>query len=158
MFVIIIIVMSLMEDEKGQLIVVLAVIICILLASLSLLYAQNMLAGSESAYSRLSSSTSEIRNLKNMVNELEELARQCNDAKNPDAFMRYADALNEQVKALYASHGSYADIEVYNLSLSCVVYDNVTGNCVVEKIKSFNVKIVFSNPEVEYEDIKVVTI
>jgi len=145
-----------MKDEKGQIIVILAVIISILLASLSLLYAQNILAGSESAYSQLSSSAPEIENLKNMVNELEELAK--DNINDPAGFLRYADALNEQVKALYASHGSYADIEVYNLSLSCVVYDNVTGNCVVENIKSFNVKIVFSNPEVEYEEVKVITI
>jgi hypothetical protein len=144
------------KDDKGQIIVILAVIICVLLASLSLLYAQNMLAGNESAYSQLSSPSPEIENLKNMVDELESLAK--DNAYNPDAFMRYAEALNEQVKALYASHGSYADIEVYNVSMSCVVYDNVTDNCVVEKIKSFNVKIVFSNPEVEYEEVKIITI
>jgi hypothetical protein len=133
------------KDDKGQIIVILAVIISILLASLSLLYAQNILAGNESAYSQLSSSSHEIENLRDMIDELKKIAE--DNANNPEAFMRYADALNEQVKALYASHGSYADIEVYNVSL------NSNGD-----IKSFNVRIVFSNPEIDYEEVQFVPV
>ena len=120
-------------------------------ACLSLLYAQNMLAGNESAYSQLSSPAHEIENLRDMIDELKELAE--DNANNPDAFMRYAEALNEQVKALYASHGSYADIEVYNVSLGCA-----DDNCVVKYIKSFNVRIVFSNPEIDYEEVQFVQV
>jgi hypothetical protein len=48
--------------------------------------------------------------------------------------------LDEQIEALYASHGSYASVDVYNVTWSAS-----------DTITSFNVKIVFSNPVVDYE-------
>jgi hypothetical protein len=130
---------SLVKDDNGQIIIILAVIISVLLAGLSLLYAQNILAGNESAYTQLTFPKAEIQNLRNLV--INELRYQA--INNPNSFLDdygYDDILNEQIGALYASHGSYAYIEVYNITWSAG-----------DTITSFNVRIVFSNPMIDYE-------
>lgn len=126
------------EDESGQLIIILAVIITMLLAGLSLIYAQNMLAGNEASYYQLTSSKSEIQNLQSLA--IKELKYQAEN--NPNNFKENAEVLNKQIKELYASHGSYASVEVYNVTS--------TG----DSITSFKVKIVFSNPVIDYENKK----
>lgn len=130
---------SFAEDESGQLIIILAVIITILLAGLSLIYAQNMLAGNEASYYQLTSPKSEIQNLQSLA--IKELKYQAE--KNPNNFREYAEVLNKQIKELYASHGSYTNVEVYNVTRSTD-----------DSINSFKVKIVFSNPVVDYENKK----
>lgn len=123
-------------DERGQIIITLAVIISVLLAGLSLLYAQNILAGNESAYTQLTFPKHEIQNLRSVV--IDELRYQA--IHNPNSFQDYVSVLDEQLEALYASHGSYADVEVYNVTWSAG-----------DTITAFSVKIVFSNPVVDYE-------
>lgn len=127
---------DIVRDEKGQIIVILAVIISILLSGLSLLYSQNMLAGNEAAYTQLTFPKNEIQNLRTMT--LAELRYQA--IHNPNSFMEYSESYNVQIGALYASHGSYASIDVYNVTRAAD-----------DSITSFNVKITFSNPVVDYE-------
>jgi len=125
-----------LNDEGGQIIIILAVIISVLLAGLSLLYAQNILAGNESAYTQLTFPKHEIQNLRSLV--IDELRYQA--IHNPNSFQDYASVLDEQIEALYASHGSYADVDVYNITWSAG-----------DTITAFSVKIIFSNPVVDYE-------
>jgi len=127
---------NLINDEGGQIIIILAVIISVLLAGLSLLYAQNILAGNESAYTQLTFPKHEIQNLRSLV--IDELRYQA--MYNPNSFQDYVNVLDEQLEALYASHGSYANVEVYNVTWSAE-----------DTITAFTVKIVFSNPVVDYE-------
>jgi len=124
------------SNENGQIIVILAVIISILLSGLSLLYSQNMLAGNEAAYTQLTFPKNEIQNLRTMT--LDELRYQA--VYNPNSFQEYSESYNVQVGALYASHGSYASVDVFNVTRAAD-----------DSITSFNVKIVFSNPVVDYE-------
>lgn len=131
------------EDESGQLIILLAVIITVFLAGLSLIYAQNMLAGNEASYYQLTSPKPEIQNLESLA--ISELKYQAEN--NPNNFQEHAKDLNKQIRELYASHGSYASVEVYNVTRS-------TGG----EVTSFKVKIVFSNPVVDYENKKQVIV
>lgn len=134
--------LSIAEDESGQLIIILAVIITMLLAGLSLIYAQNMLAGNEASYYQLTSSKSEIQNLQSLA--ISELRHQAKN--NTNNFKENAEVLNRQIKELCASHGLYASVEVYNVTR---LDDSIT---------SFEVKIVFSNPVVDYENKKQVIV
>jgi len=129
--------MAYLRDERGQIIIILALIISILLAGLSLVYTQNLIAGSESGATQLSFPKNEIRDLRTLATEkLKEYT-----GLSPENFLNYAEQMNKQVEELYASHGSYADIEVVDVKTS-------TGGT----ITSYTVKITFSNTEVEYED------
>ncbi len=129
-------------NDEGQIIIILALIISILLAGLSLVYTQNLIAGSESGASQLSFPKNEIRDLKTLATEkLKEYAT------SRENFLNYAEQMNKQVEELYASHGSYANIEVIDVKTS-------TGGT----ITSYTVKIVFSNTEVEYEDTQTVVV
>jgi hypothetical protein len=131
------------KDENGQLIIIVALIFSILLAGLSLVYTQNLLAGTESSLTQLNFPRNEIRDLRNIA--LEELRYYA--INNPSSFLEYAEELRKQITALYASHGSYADIEVYDIKMSA------DGS-----ITSFTVKIIFSNMVVDYEAIEMVIV
>ena len=135
--------LRIVRDEDGQIIIILALIISILLAGLSLVYTQNILAGTESGITQLSFPKNEIRDLRTIAAEkLKEYT-----ILSPDNFLHYAEEINKQVGELYASHGSYASIEVIDLKTSA------DGT-----ITSYTVKIVFSNMEVEYEDTQTIIV
>ncbi len=127
------------NDDSGQVLIIIALIVSILLAGLSLIYTQNLLAGTESALTQLSFPKNEIRELNRVVEEyLTYYAR-----ANPSNFLTYADELDNQIRMFYASHGAYADIDVFDIK------KNAFGD-----ITSFSVRIVFSNAVVDYEEVK----
>ena len=135
--------LKLISDEKGQIIIILALIVSILLAGLSLVYTQNILAGTESGITQLSFPKNEIRDLKIIATEkLKEYA-----TLSPENFLYYSEEINKQIEELYASHGSYASIDVMDVKTSA------DGT-----ITSYTVRIVFSNMEVEYEDTQTVIV
>ncbi|AEA46150.1 hypothetical protein [Archaeoglobus veneficus] len=135
--------LSLAGDEKGQIVIILALVVSILLAGLSLVYTQNILAGTESGVTQLSFPKDAIRDLRELALEkLKEYA-----TLSPESFLYYAKQIDRQVQQLYASHGSYASIEVIDVKTSA------DGT-----ITSYTVKIVFSNTEVEYEDTQTVVV
>ena len=135
--------LSLFGNEKGQIIIILALIISILLAGLSLVYTQNILAGMESGVTQLSFPKNEIRDLKIIATEkLKEYA-----TLSPDNFLYYSEQINKQIEELYASRGSYASIDVIDVKTSA------DGT-----ITSYTVRIVFSNVEVEYEDTQTIIV
>ncbi len=127
--------------NKGQMIVIMALIVAILLTGLSYVYSQNLLAGTESSITQLNFPKNEIRDLRAIV--IEQLTYYA--YRYPDSFLDYVRMLDEQIARLYALHGAYASIDVYDIK------KDSTG-----QITSFKVKIIFSNVEVEYEETKVV--
>ncbi|MBE8540426.1 hypothetical protein [Geoglobus acetivorans] len=126
-------------NERGQLIITMGLLISILLVGLSFVYSQNLLAGTESSISQLNFPKNDIRLLKKIA--VEELTEYAND---PSSFLQRANELDRQITALYALHGAYASIDVYDIK------KGFSGGS--ESITSFTVKIIFSNTEVEYED------
>ncbi|AIY89541.1 hypothetical protein [Geoglobus acetivorans] len=126
-------------NDRGQLIITMALLISILLIGLSYVYSQNLLAGTETSISQLNFPKNDIRYLKRIA--VEELTEYAGD---PSSFLQRAKGLDNQITALYALHGAYASIDVYDIKKSFV------GGS--ESITSFTVKIIFSNTEVEYEE------
>ncbi len=131
------------SNEKAQIIIILALFISVLLAELSLVYTQNILAGMESSTTQLTFPKYAIENLRKIA-----LVDLKNYAKtNPTGFISYAVKLNKQVERLYAEHGSYASINVINVKYTSSY-----------QISCYTVRIVFFNPEVEYVDTETVVV
>jgi hypothetical protein len=131
------------DDENGQILIIMALLISVLLAGLSLLYTQNLLAGTESALTQLNFPKNEIRDLNRIVEE--QLVYYA--INNPENFLTYVRELDKQITMMYALHGAYADIDVYD------VKTNINGD-----ITSFSVKIIFSNAVVDYEHTRQIVI
>ena len=123
-------------DSRGQIIITMALMIAILLAGLSYVYSQNLLAGTESSITQLNFPKNEIRDLRRIA--VEELT---DYASEPSSFLDRAKELDRQITTLYALHGAYASIDVFDIKKDA-------GG----KITSFMIKIIFSNTEVEYEE------
>jgi hypothetical protein len=128
-----------LKDTRGQIIITMALMISILLAGLSYVYSQNLLAGTETSITQLNFPKNEIRDLRRIA--IEELT---DYASEPSSFLDRAKELDRQITTLYALHGAYASIDVFDIKKS------VVGG--QETITSFMIRIVFSNTEVEYEE------
>jgi len=131
------------EDNNGQIIILLSVITSVFIISMAVIYTQNMLAGSHSSYSLLTSSKPDVQNLRDMI--IEELKIEAEN-NNQQKFMEYAENFTIQLNGLYASHGSYLDICVYNVF-------ELGG-----EVSSFNVKIIYKTANFEYESTELVIV
>ncbi len=135
--------MASLKDEKGQIIIILALFISVLLAELSLVYTQNILAGMESSTTQLTFPKYPIENLRRIaLVDLKEYAE-----KNPSGFLLRAQEINSQIEKLYAEHGCYASIDILDIKYT-------SSN----QISCYTVKITFFNSVVDYEDIETVVV
>ncbi len=134
---------DLMKDNRGQIIIILTLFISVLLAELSLVYTQNILAGMESSTAQLMFPKYPIENLRRIA-----LVDLKNYAKsNPSGFLEYAQKIDQQVERLYAEHGCYASIDILDVKYT-------SSN----QISCYTVKIIFFNSGVDYEDTETVAV
>ena len=134
---------GLMKDNRGQIIIILTLFISVLLAELSLVYTQNVLAGMESSTAQLTFPKYPIENLRRIaLVDLKNYAR-----SNPSGFLEYAQKIDQQVERLYAEHGCYASIDVLDVKYT-------SSN----QISCYTVKIIFFNSGVDYEDTETVVV
>jgi len=131
------------KDNRGQIIIIMTLFISVLLAELSLVYTQNILAGMESSTAQLTFPKYQIENLRRIA-----LVDLKNYAKsNPSGFLEYAQKVDQQVERLYAEHGCYASIDVINVKYTSSY-----------QISCYTVKIIFFNSGVDYEDTETVVV
>ncbi len=134
---------GLIKDNRGQIIIILTLFISVLLAELSLVYTQNVLAGMESSTAQLTFPKYPIENLRRIaLVDLKNYAR-----SNPSGFLEYAQKIDQQVERLYAEHGCYASIDVLDVKYT-------SSN----QISCYTVKIIFFNSGVDYEDTETVVV
>ncbi|RLI75207.1 hypothetical protein DRO97_03895 [Archaeoglobales archaeon] len=115
--------LRLIKDEKGQVLIIFSLLIATVIASLSILHAQNLLAGVESSRALMVFPKEDIRNLKQIAkNEL------------PD-YIVFEDDLNKQIEMIYALRGAYGSVKK-----------------VYEEYNYYKIRVLFSNSEVEYVD------
>ena len=134
---------GLIKDNRGQIIIILTLFISVLLAELSLVYTQNVLAGMESSTAQLMFPKYPIENLRRIaLVDLKNYAR-----SNPSGFLEYAQKIDQQVERLYAEHGCYASIDVLDVKYT-------SSN----QISCYTVKIIFFNSGVDYEDTETVVV
>lgn len=123
---------SLIEDERGQMLVFFSLVVATILAYLSVLHAQNMLAGIETSRTLMVFPKEDIRNLK-VVGEKNIMM--FIDDSYPD-FMNKTSKISDQIKLLYARKGVYGDVIAFTKSESC-----------------YTVRITYVSGEVEYNDL-----
>ena len=134
---------GLIKDNRGQIIIILTLFISVLLAELSLVYTQNVLAGMESSTAQLTFPKYPIENLRRIaLVDLKNYAR-----SNPSGFLEYAQKIDQQVERLYAEHGCYASIDVLDVKYTSSY-----------QISCYTVKIIFFNSGVDYEDTETVVV
>jgi|GEM_PF-2423605 hypothetical protein len=100
-------------NERGQVLILFSLIVASLIASLSILHAQNLIAGVESSRAFLSFPKDEIRNLKYIAK-----------LDFPHLDENAEENLINQIKILYASKGTYVDFEMISSEHYKLVYSN----------------------------------
>lgn len=123
---------SLIKDERGQMLVFFSLVVATILAYLSVLHTQNMLAGIETSKTLMVFPKEEIRNLK-VIGDKAIMA--FIDDPKPD-FMSKTGKISDQIKLLYAKKGVYGDVIAFTKSESC-----------------YSVRITYVSGEVEYSDL-----
>ncbi len=121
---------SLIKDERAQMLVFFSLVVATIIAYLSVLHAQNMLAGIESSRALMVFPKEEIRNLRVVA---EKRIMMLIDDPN---FMNKTSKISEQIKLLYAQKGVYGDVITFTKSESC-----------------YSVRITYVSGEVEYSDL-----
>lgn len=122
-------------DNKGQVMILFSLLIVAILASLSILHAQNILAGMESSRTLMVFPKNEIRNLRDIVE---------NDVRgkfgvSKQQFDEFATELRSQINFIYAQKGVYADLIV-------------SGSGPEDSVDHCNVRIAYLSGEVEYNE------
>lgn len=121
-------------NNKGQIIILFSLIVAGIIAFLSALHAQNVLAGMETSRTLMVFPKEEIRNLKEIAeNDIREVF--FNYDLNIDEFYNFTDSLKNQLNLLYAQKGVYADVTVFKVSEN-----------------SYNVQIVYLSQDLEYNE------
>lgn len=125
-------------NERGQMIILFALVVSGIIVSLSVIYTQNILAGMESSRAIMVFPKEEIRNLRDIVEN--DFVEQM-DLKKYE-FDEYTYNISRDIRLLYAQKGTYADISVF-ASYPAEISDTVSY---------FNVRITFIGGGVEYND------
>ncbi len=131
------------KDRRGQIIIILALFISVLLAELSLVYTQNVLAGMESSTTQLTFPKYAIENLKHIA--LVDFKKYAE--KNPSGFLDYARMVDRQITEIYARRGCYASIDILDVKYTSS-----------DTISCYTVRITFFNSGVDYEDTETVVV
>lgn len=123
---------SLIKDERAQMLVFFSLIVATIIAYLSVLHAQNMLAGIETSRTLMVFPKEEIRNLK-VVGERGIMMFIDDPAP---VFMNKTSNISDQIKLLYARKGVYGDVIAFTKSELC-----------------YSVRITYVSGEVEFSDL-----
>ncbi|MCS7122224.1 MAG: hypothetical protein NZ895_06475 [Archaeoglobaceae archaeon] len=122
---------------RGQILILFTLVITVILASVSVLHAQNLLAGFESSRALMIFPKDEIRNLKIVAEK--EIMQFC--GKTIDEFYNKANIVSKQIKILYSQKGVYADV---------IVYQAVSDE--FGRVECYHVRIVYVSGDVKYYD------
>ncbi|MFP3909770.1 MAG: hypothetical protein ACLFVI_04060 [Archaeoglobaceae archaeon] len=126
---------SLGEDDSGQVIILLSLIMVFILSSVSVLHAQNILAGMESSRTLMVFPKNDIRNLQEIVED--DIRGEF--GRNKQDFNQLSEDIRNQVNTLYAHRGVYADVIVFGANP-----DDGVNNC--------NVRIIYLSGELEFKE------
>lgn len=121
-------------NDRGQILIIFALAVATLLATISVLHAQNILAGMESSRTLMVFPKDEIRNLR-VIAERDIMRIFEQSGSDIGEFYRKTGNVSDQIKMLYSQKGTYADIIAFLAS----------GEC-------FNVKIVYISGEIKFEE------
>ncbi|RLI88714.1 MAG: hypothetical protein DRO98_02565 [Archaeoglobales archaeon] len=123
-------------SDKGQMIILFSLVVAGIIASLSALHAQNVLAGMETSRTLMVFPKEEIRNLKDIAeNDIHYVFFNYKLDKG-EFYRNFTDSLKKQLNLLYAQRGVYAELTVFRAN------QNV----------SYNVQIVYLSQEIEYNE------
>ncbi len=125
-------------NERGQVIILFALIVSGIIISLSVIHAQNLLAGMESSRTIMVFPKEEIRNLRDIVET--EFVNEMGLKKYE--FDEFTYNVSKDVRLLYAQKGSYAEITVF------ASYPSDITNTV----SYFNIRITYIGGGIEYND------
>lgn len=125
------------EDDRGQVMILLSLIIVFILSSVSILHAQNILAGMESSRTLMVFPKNDIRNLQEIAQE--DIREEMNKDYTPTTqeFNQFSEDVRSQINTIYAQKGVYADLIVFQANPDS---------------KSFNVRIIYLSGELEYKE------
>lgn len=126
---------SLMNDGKGQMLVIFSLAVATILAAVSALHAQNLLAGVESSRTLMAFPKDDIRNLRIIAEE--SISRYC--GLSVDQFYNKTKEISNQIRRLYSQKGVYADVISYLATPK-------------SSVECYNVRIVYISGEIKFED------
>ncbi len=121
-------------NEKGQMIILFALVVATILAAVSVLHAQNLLAGFESSRTLMVFPKDDIRNLKVIAER--EFMQFCGETVGE--FYEKTNNVSNQIKLFYSQKGVYADVIAYQASPQIV--------------ECYYVRLVYISGDVKYED------
>lgn len=121
-------------NSKGQIMILFALAVAIILASISVLHAQNLLAGFESSRTLMVFPKDDIRNLRVVAER--EFAKYY--GYQIGEFYEKSYNISKQIKQLYSQKGVYADVIAYQASPNIV--------------ECYYVRMVYISGDVKYED------
>jgi len=125
-------------NERGQVIILFALIVSGIIVALSVVYTQNLLAGMESSRAVMVFPKEEIRNLRDIV-ENEFIGEM---GLNKPEFDEFTYNVSRDVRLLYAQKGSYAEIAVFGSYPSDLS----------STISYFNIRITYIGGGIDYND------
>ncbi len=125
-------------NERGQVIILFALIVSGIIVTLTVVYTQNLLAGMESSRAVMVFPKEDIRNLRDIVE---------NDFRGEmglkkSEFDEFTYNVSRDIRLLYAQKGSYAEISVFASYPSDIV----------NTVSYFNVRITYIGGGIEYND------
>jgi len=123
-------------SDKGQMIILFSLVVAGIIASLSALHAQNVLAGMETSRTLMVFPKEEIRNLKDIAENDVHYVFFNYKLDKGEFYRNFTDSLKKQLNLLYAQRGVYAELTVFRAN------QNV----------SYNVQIVYLSQEIEYNE------
>jgi len=112
--------------ERGQVLILFTLVISTIIISISVLHAQNILAGMETSRTMLLFPKEEIRNLK----DLAEIAvkKMLDDRREPiKKWQEYSEDVYNQTRILYSQKGVYGDLIIMD-SGNRVILNFVSGD------------------------------
>ena len=122
-------------SERGQMLVFFSLVVATVLASISVLHAQNILAGMESSRTLMVFPKEEIRNLKNIG----EYGFMQFTGQHITDFYSNTNSIREQIQLLYAQKGIYGDVVAYFATPE-------------SSVECYSVRIVYVSGEVSYNE------
>ena len=125
-------------NDRGQMIILFALVVSGIIITLSIIHTQNLLAGMESSRAIMVFPKEEVRNLRDIVEN--DFTQHMNLRKYE--FDEYTYNVSRDIRLLYAQKGAYADISVF-ASYPSELTDTVSY---------FNVRITYIGGGVEYND------
>lgn len=120
-------------DERGQMLILFTLFIATIVISISVLHAQNILAGMESSRTMILFPKDEIYNLRDLAG----MACDSSIMGNYLDKLRYSQNISDQIKLLYSQKGVYGDIIIV-VDDKKVILNFVSGDVEYLERLSFN--------------------